>query len=456
MSYDLNRSDTICALATPPGRSALAIVRVSGANAYTYRDKLFTAHRGVVKDYVATLGLLSTPDSGEHIDECLVTSFPEGRSYTGEALVEFSLHGNPNLVRILVRDLQSLGCRSAEPGEFTMRSVLTGKRDLLKAQAVYDLIEAESERALKVAASNLHGQPTNSIARARKAVISVLAEIEARLDYPDEELGDTLTQQLREDLGKAQEVIEELIASAAWGGRLMSGIRVVLFGPPNAGKSTLMNALLGEERAIVHSSAGTTRDMLEAKFELQGFSITLVDVAGVRFGDDVHDIEAVGVEKALAALERADLILALDPSDKPMGAKHPIYDWPNPQGRRILKIQSKADLVTEPTRQLDTLYDFKLSATDKNSLAELRSKMSAILELESNSSSALTSAHQEQELKHTQVALEQALQALDSAMPLEILSAEIRNAGYRFDRLTGDSLSEDVLNQVFTRFCLGK
>jgi tRNA modification GTPase len=479
MSFDLARQDTICALATPAAVAALAVVRVSGADADAVRARVFSPRRGPQRPFVASLGDVRSPDGGV-IDEALCTAFPQGRSYTGEASFELSLHGSPLRVRATLDALVAAGCRLAQPGELTLRAVLTGRMDLCAAEAVDDVVHARSDGAARAALRALRGGLRARIEPVREALIDALAEIEARLDFPDdvadEPLGDDLRGvdgetggvmgggtggEIAAALADASAALDDLLATARWGRRLNEGARVVLYGAPNAGKSTLLNALLGEERALVHEEPGTTRDVLEAPFELGGVAVTLVDVAGVRPLEEAGAVERLGIARAQGERARADLVLALVPLTEPDAAG---------AARALggdLAVLTKADLLAPPgaERSLPSKEAEEeapdlvvVSARTGAGLERLRARIEARLLADrvDDEEALLMRERQVEEVRAAREGLEAARQALRDKLAGEVVASELRRAARALDRLLGRDIDVDVLDRIFSRFCIGK
>ncbi len=445
---DVLRRDTIFALATPPMASAIAVVRVSGQNALAVKEQIFFPKRKEQNLFVAMLGDIK---GRELIDEAICVAYPEGKSYTGENAFELFLHGSPVIVKSVLRLLQESGCRAAEPGEFSMRAVLTGKIDLCQADAVCDLIGARSEEAAQIALRSLKGGLAAYLDPIRTNIVDVLCEIEARLDFPDEDLGNADRRRLAKKLAEDVAQLEKLLRGAQFGERLTQGARVVLFGKPNVGKSTLLNALLGEERALVHDAPGTTRDVLESTWLVRGIPVTLVDVAGVREAENIDPVEAMGIARARKELLRADAVIWLRSSDAMDDLSPEMAALQVP----ILEVLTKADLHMRADTGGATLW---ISAKTGYGLDRLIGKVANLLaaHIPEASEVLLTRVRQKEEVELTTKALIAASQALIEEQVDEIVASELRQAGKALDRLLGKSLNEDVLNLIFSRFCIGK
>jgi tRNA modification GTPase len=446
---DLERRDTICALATPPGRGALAVVRVSGPRAFGLRDEVFRPRRArVPRAATAVLGDVVCPQKRTVLDEALCTSFFAPRSFTGEDLVEFTLHGSPLVVELVLSALVHAGCRPAAPGEFTLRAVLTGRMDLAAAEAVETVIGARSVAALHAAQRALRGGLAEALSLPRGALVDVLAELEARLDFPDEPLGGADRDRLGALLVTARESVARLLAAAPRGRRLVEGARVVLYGPPNAGKSTLLNTLVGYERALVHEQPGTTRDVIEAHGELSGVDCVFVDVAGIREDDDgvpLHPVEKAGVQRAHREVARADIVVVLAPPEAPFLS----VDVPVP----VLKVRSKADLGAVAGDA-----DLVVSAATGVGIEVLRRRLAALLGDAGvvDDEAVVQTARQQRALQEAADALVGGLEAWHAFLPDEVTCSELRRAARALDAVVGRDVSVDVLDLVFSRFCIGK
>jgi len=326
--------DTITACATPPGVSALALIRLSGPQALTITQKL-TGQTLVPRNPLPLRLQLENQD----LDETVVTFWPNPKSYTGEDLVEVSCHGNPLIVETLLQAICKLGARMARPGEFTERAFLHGRIDLTRAEAVLDILHARSERALLAAQRALAGKLSERLMADRERLLNLLARIEAWIDFPDEDIQPEVGDGFRSEVSDLLKSAAQLLSTAPLGHRLRSGYRLVLAGPPNVGKSSLLNTLLGNNRAIVSPTPGTTRDTVEESIVLAGFPVRLIDTAGLRPSTDPVELE--GMARTRTAMDSADLVLALidrtqlvDPCRK---------EWER-LGNKVLKVLTKADL----------------------------------------------------------------------------------------------------------------
>ncbi len=448
MAFDLRRADTICATATPRGRGALAVVRVSGPQAFALRDRVFRRRRaGAPPPQLAVRGDV-IGDGDVVIDDALCTSFPGPRSVSGEDVVELSLHGGTLVQDLVIARLIALGARAAEPGEFTMRGVLNGRLDLSAAEAVEAVVGARTEAALNAAQRALRGGLGASLAGPRDALIDALAELEARLDFPDEPLGEADRAQMASRVSDAARALRDTVRGARASRRLHDGARVVLWGAPNAGKSTLLNALVGHERALVDAAPGTTRDAIDVHIDVGGVPVTVVDVAGIRDGDDVSVVEARGIERAAAEAARADVVLVLRAADADTAPALPdLVD-----GTAVIAVRSKADLGTgdhvEPG-------EIQLSVHQGRGLDDVVAAIGAAVAV-ADDAPLIQNARQEAAVSDAADAASDAAGGLNDGAYDEVVCVELRRAVRALDALLGKDLNEDVLDLIFSRFCIGK
>ncbi|MFB9994369.1 tRNA uridine-5-carboxymethylaminomethyl(34) synthesis GTPase MnmE [Deinococcus oregonensis] len=433
-------TDTIAAIATAPGSAGVGIVRVSGPKALAVADGAFAGKRrpsGTAGGRFL-FGQLVGAD-GEILDEGLCLIFRGRRSYTGEDVAEFQTHGSPAvLARVLARTLE-LGARPARPGEFTLRAYLAGRLDLAQAEAVLGLVEAQTDAARRQASLGLSGALGARVTRIAANITRTLAAIQAMLDYPEEGVPD---EDRAAPLAAAEADLTALVQSARAGQISSRGARLALIGRPNAGKSSLLNALLGYERSIVTPIAGTTRDYLEAGLELAGVPVTLIDTAGLR--DTADEIEAAGVRQAHALAERADLVLALEDGSEPREA----LPADLPGEARVLRVQTKADLPAAWTDPATV----RVSAVTGEGLPELREAVhTALIGDAARGEAWLTTERQadaaRRALGHVQAAVN---------LPDDLAGYELEEGLRALSDLTGRDVQEDVVDAVFRNFCVGK
>jgi tRNA modification GTPase len=439
---------TIAAIATPPGRGGVGIVRISGPKAATIAEALCGR---VPAPRVVTRARLRDAD-GAPIDEGLVLFFRSPASFTGEDVLELHTHGSPQVLRQLVSRALALGARLAEPGEFTRRAFLNGKLDLAQAEAVADLIDAATEAAARAAARSLTGEFSARIAALREALIRLRMFVEATLDFPEEDVEFIEQARAREQLAETTAALEAVLAAARHGQRLHDGAVIVLAGAPNVGKSSLLNALAGEELAIVTPIAGTTRDTVRARLDVGGVPIEVIDTAGLRATDD--PVEAIGIERTRQAIARADLALLLVEATAPNpAAEATALAAELPERLPRLVVANKRDLA--PTRALPEGV-LALSATTGAGLDELRAALAERLGASAREEGAfIARARHVAALERARTHLEAAREQL-SHFALELFAEELRLAHDALGEIVGEFTADDLLGEIFSRFCIGK
>ena len=440
-------NDLIYALATPVG-GAIAVVRISGPGAEALLRRVFTG-RGAPREMAYGRVVYG---AGETLDEAMAAFFPAPRSYTGEDMAELYLHGGQVTVR---RVLALLGChaRSARPGEFTERAFLAGKMDLAQAEAVMDLINAGAERSAKSALAQLEGRLSVRIADVERELLDALSGLEAAIDYP-EELEDDVTSALPEVLAAAERELQALAGAGLSGRVLREGARVAIVGRPNAGKSSLLNALAGAERAIVTQFAGTTRDVLEETVSMEGVPVTLYDTAGIRAADD--PVERIGVERARLAAERADLLLVCFDAAAPL-TEEDLALLRETEGRPRIAVCNKSDLPalwSAETLAAQGISACSVSAETGEGLAALRHAI-AVRVAPEQESALVTNARHIEALQLAAAAVAEARQNAGGA-ELELVATDLREALSALGQITGRTAAADLIERIFSKFCVGK
>ena len=451
-------SEPIAAIATGAQVAAIGIVRLSGEGVIPLVERLFTPAGGLPlsaqPDRKLCYGRLCRRD-GSLLDLCLVTMSRAPNSYTGEDTVELQCHGSPLLLRTLLEELFALGARQAGPGEFTKRAFLNGRLALSEAEAVADLIDAESDEALRNAAGQLSG----AIHRRAEAVYAALSDISAHyhavLDYPDEDIEDFQLLRYRGVIRQALSELETLLRSFERGRLMNSGIPTVIVGRPNAGKSSLLNALLGYDRAIVTAVPGTTRDTIEERLRLGGLCLRLIDTAGIRDTED--EVERLGVQRSRAALERAELVIAVVDGSRDYTAEDREILQAAEAAKRGLVVLSKRDL-TAVTEHIETrLPVIPVSSVTGEGLDALEQAIAALFPLpDTPAGEILTNARQRDAVARAVEDLRAALDALEQGLTPDLVLTETEGAMAALGELSGRSVREDVTNRIFQRFCVGK
>ncbi|MBR5093970.1 MAG: tRNA uridine-5-carboxymethylaminomethyl(34) synthesis GTPase MnmE [Oscillospiraceae bacterium] len=451
-------SEPIAAIATGAQVAAIGILRLSGAGVIQIAGRLFAPARGgsltEQPDRYLVYGRLCRRD-GSLLDLCLATVSRGPHSYTGEDTVELQCHGSPLLLRTALEELFALGVRQAGPGEFTKRAFLNGRMDLSAAEAVADLIDSESDEALRNAAGQLSGAIHRRATELGEDLAAICAHYHAVLDWPDEDIPDFALRDYRARLARAREELRRLLHSFERGRLLNSGIPTAIVGRPNAGKSSLLNALLGYERAIVTAVPGTTRDTIEERARLGGICLRLIDTAGIRDTDDA--VERLGVERSRRALEQAELVIAVVDGSAPLTDEDRAILRAAAEAPRALVVRSKRDLDQRDLPLETPLPVVPVSAVTGEGLDALEAQIQALFPLpEAPAGEILTNARQRDAVARAVEALDAALSALDLGMAPDAVLTEVEAAMAALGELTGRSVREDVAEQIFRRFCVGK
>ena len=448
-------NDTIAAIATPPGRGAIAIVRVSGAGAREIADRVFVS-REALRPRLATTGEV-VDAGGKRLDQGLALFFPGPRSYTGEDVLELHVHGSPAVARDVLIATFAAGARLAQPGEFTRRAYLAGKLDLSAAEAVADLIASEHSSAVRAAAARLSGGLAREVETLRGLLDGVLEELAAAIDFPDE-VDDPPRARVAECLALVRARIESLAQSWERGRIVRDAPSVAIVGPPNAGKSSLLNALLGQERALVSELAGTTRDTIEELLALDGLALRLIDTAGIRAHAD--RLERAGIERTESALAQARVALVVIDGSIPLGDEaRRLLARTRTQARVVFfnkRDAGRAGFEAREATEAEALFG---SAFDAASVDALRTALGAAFagdERVDLERPHLGSARQAGAVLEADRALAAAQETLESDAPLDLLAGDVAAAIAALGELTGRDASEALLDAIFARFCIGK
>jgi len=446
---------TIVALSTPRGRGALAVIRLSGADAIEIAKQL--AHLDEIEPRRATLTQLRRPDDNEILDQVLLTCFPAPHSLTGEDVVEISCHGSPAVVRSIIDATLELGAVLAGPGEFTLRALSNGKINLAQAEAIRDLIAAQTDAAVRQASRQLNGELSNALGPFKEKLVEVIVLLESALEFVEEDIPAPRVNEIENDLATVSEGVKKLSESYSAGRLLQEGIRVAITGRPNVGKSSLFNKLVERERAIVTDIPGTTRDTVSEVIDLEGVPVILTDTAGLR--ETTDGIETLGIERTHRAMEDADLVLVvLDGSANLGPADHDLIN--RTSNARRLVVMNKSDLPTFDTSSccVEELQTINVSARTGEGLGTLRSAILASLSSNGieNGSLLITNARHYDLLSGTERELEAARVALRERHSEELVLVPLHNALRLLGQITGETTTEDILSEIFATFCIGK
>jgi tRNA modification GTPase len=450
-------ADTIAAISTPPGRGGIGIVRLSGPEAVSIAAQLVRLHQPLEHARARLADVRDATDSeASRIDEALVTFFAAPNSYTAEDLVEIAAHGSPVVLELLVSRALALGARLAEPGEFTQRAFLSGRLDLTQAEAVRDLIEAQTLTQARLAASQMGGALCRRVAPVKEALVALIALLEAGIDFAEDDVDVTPQAEIARRISALTPPLSALEASFARGRIVHDGLTLAIVGRPNAGKSSLFNRLVERERAIVTATPGTTRDTVTERISLEGIPLELMDTAGLREG--CEEAEQLGIARSHEALADAALVLVVLDSTLPLNdEEHRLLRAV--QGRPALVAINKCDLAKRdaPVAEVGGVAALRTSALTGEGIATLRERILALATGGAASEPGmLTSLRHHQAITTALAALGDARQANANAIPHEMILLDLYPALWALDSLTGQTSSDDILNLIFSTFCIGK
>ncbi|MCM0647022.1 tRNA uridine-5-carboxymethylaminomethyl(34) synthesis GTPase MnmE [Clostridium swellfunianum] len=455
--------DTIAAVATSLGESGIAIIRVSGKDSLELVSSIFRGkdNRGLedIKSYTMRYGHVIDRESSEVIDEVIVSFMKGPKSFTAEDTVEINCHGGVIATNRVLEEVIKAGARLAEPGEFTKRAFLNGRIDLSQAEAVIDIIRAKTELSMKSALAQSEGRISREIKTLRHKLLGIIAHIEATVDYPEEDLEETTSVITSSQLNSVLKEIEKLLSSANEGKILREGLDTVIVGKPNVGKSSLLNALLMETRAIVTDIPGTTRDVIEEYINLDGVPVKIIDTAGIRETQDI--VEKIGVEKSKEKINEADLIiLMLDLSRELDTEDIEILDYI--KDRKYIVLLNKSDLPSKLDRsKLEALKSeliIELSAKTGEGIDKLKDAIKSLFfsgEV-SSKDAMITNARHKQALIRAREGCAAAIEALKNTSAIDLASIDARDAWMSLGEITGETLEEDIIDKIFSEFCIGK
>ncbi len=457
MLYKYNLNKTIAALATPPGIGGIGIIRVAGEKAVEIVNPLFTG-KDLSKQQGNTIHFGKIVSGDKILDEVLVSIFKAPHSYTGDDIVEISCHGSSFIQETILKTLLDAGCALARPGEFTQRAFLNGKMDLAQAEAVADLIAANSSASHQLALQQMRGGFSSEIMQLRERLIWFASLIELELDFSQEDVEFADRTKLQQLLAEMQLKIGSLLKSFQLGNAIKEGVPVAIVGKPNSGKSTLLNTLVNEERAIVSDIAGTTRDTIEEILNINGILFRLIDTAGIRQTDNV--IEQIGVEKALEKIEQAQLVIYVFDSSVTEEEELKVeVENLKIQPEKLILVANKIDLDSEDANlTIKNLHMLKISALKKSGVNELKEFLytSVTKDKLGNESSVVSNQRHYQNLKTTSNILANVQVGIEHNLQSDLLAANIRYALQSLGEITGQITNEDLLDTIFSKFCIGK
>lgn len=455
--------DTIAAIATAPGEGGIGIIRISGPKSLEVAEEIFFSMSGKkISEYPArTLIFGNIKDGDKKIDEVLVAYMKGPNSYTAEDIIEINCHGGFISVKRILELVLSKDVRLAEAGEFTKRAFLNGRIDLSQAEAVIDVINAKTDKAHEVAENQLDGSLSNRIREFREKVTELLAQVEVAIDYPEEDIEFIAYTTLEEKTRELNKDIKKLYETSESGKIFREGLKTVIVGKPNVGKSSLLNSILGENRAIVTDIPGTTRDVIEEFVNIKGIPLKIVDTAGIRETDDV--VEKIGVEKSMASFDTADLIImVVDSSSELSEEDREILE--KVQGKETILLLNKTDLPQvideeEVKKYVNEENIIKISALHNEGIENVHDRIEAMVykgDIKSSSNVIITNSRHKDALYRAMKSAEDAMRAIEDRMPLDFVEVDLKNIWDYLGYINGDTVSEDLLDNIFHNFCIGK
>ena len=456
---------TIVAISTAPGIGGIGIIRMSGENSFSILEKIFRQKKPQkiedIKGYTIKYGKIIDPKNKQIIDEVLVSYFKKPNSYTTEDMCEINSHGGVIVMQKILEICLENGAQMAEAGEFTKRAFLNGRIDLSQAESIIDIINSKTEKEAKASIHQLNGFLSNKINDIKKDILDVMVDIEASIDYPEYDIEEVSYQKIEDTLYKVKGKLEELERTFYNGKIIKEGIKVAIIGKPNAGKSSLLNAILREERAIVTEYEGTTRDTIEEFMNIDGIPLKLIDTAGIRNAKD--EVEKIGIEKAKEIAKEADLIIAIFDATKELDNedKKIIEEF---EKKKAIIVLNKIDLISQADKiekELEYLNKpiVKISALKREGIEKLNQTISELFkinDIQVDNETIVTDTRHKEMIRKAKEYNNEALQTLKAKMPLDVITVYIKEILEALGNITGENVSENIINEIFAKFCLGK
>ena len=453
---------TIAAISTAPGNAGIGIIRLSGDDCFKILQKIFKPkNKGEIKGYTIKYGNIVKSENDEIIDEVLVSYFVAPKSYTKENMCEINSHGGIVVENQILEECLKNGAVLAEPGEFTKRAFMNGRIDLSQAEAVIDIINSKTEKEMMVAQRHLEGSLSKKIKDIQGEILNLMADIEVSIDYPEYDIEETTNKKINDTLNSVEEKLLKLKNSFENGKILKEGIKTAIIGKPNVGKSSLLNLILGENRAIVSDIEGTTRDTIEEYINIKGIPLKIVDTAGIRKTND--EVEKIGVERSINNISNAELIIALfDDSRTFDDQDQKILDLI--EGKKTIILINKIDLGKNLIKENEKLKKFKnniieFSTINETGLDKLYNKIEELFklnELDCENTEIITNNRHKQQILYALEDVAKGRESLETHMPVDITAICLKDILERLAEITGENVSEDIINEIFKKFCLGK
>ncbi len=447
--------DTICAIGTLVGESSINLIRVSGSESINIVNKIFDKDLTKKESHTITYGFIV--DKDEKIDEVLVSIFKSPKTFTRENIVEINTHGGKTSVNKIMELLILNGCRMAEPGEFLKRAFLNGRIDLVEAEAVSDMINAKTESARRMSMKGISRELSNKIDDLRNNVLSLIANIEVNIDYPEYEDAEVVTCELvKVKMKYVKYKINEMVDSSKNGLIIKNGINIAIVGKPNVGKSSILNALLGEEKAIVTDIKGTTRDVVEGSILINGINVNLFDTAGIRETEEL--VESIGIERSIKKIDESDLILfIIDSSSDFEKEDKKVLESLN--DKKVLVVYNKIDIGNKKIKELENFDSIEISSNDKEKIKLLKDKISEIFNLDDITNSDYTYISNVRQIALLKKCLEivnDINNEVENNTPVDLLEINIKLLWETLGEITGNVYKDELLDEIFSKFCLGK